>query len=231
MKYTALEVYEKLVNEYNIIGEKAIISFDLKGLKIEVESKDSVGNLLQDWLKAWMISAGVDLIPVPNSQDFPDFQLDADNPQNGLLEVKVFNYLGRPGFDVANFLSYRKSLLEHPYRLDSQYLILGYEMRRHEIEIKNIWLKKVWEITGPSNDWALNCQVKYGELVNIRPVKWYENNRTTFKPFNNPYEFIKAFDSNQRQWTRTQRDPITNTWLNKVIKGYKACTGIDLAEL
>jgi len=90
-------------------------------------------------------------------------------------------------------------------------------------------VKKVWEITGPSEDWPLKCQVKQGEVVNIRPVKWYDTGRTTFKAFNSALQFLTAFDNTQRQWTRTERDPITSTWLTKVKKGYKDATGRDIS--
>jgi type II restriction enzyme len=70
--------------------------------------------------------------------------------------------------------------------------------------------------------------VKQGEPTNIRPIKWYDNDRTKFKPFNNATEFVKAFDSTQRQWSRTSRDAETSTWLKNVVKGYKTSTGRDL---
>mgnify|MGYP000863654262 FL=1 len=52
MKLSGQELYNKLVNEYKIIGEKGIINFSLKDLTISVETKDTVGNLLQEWLEA-----------------------------------------------------------------------------------------------------------------------------------------------------------------------------------
>ena len=54
MKITGYELYDKLVNEYKIIGESGVINFSLKDLTIAVETKDTVGNLIQEWLKAWM---------------------------------------------------------------------------------------------------------------------------------------------------------------------------------
>ncbi len=228
MKITAKGIFDKLVNDAKLIGEKGTITFELKGFDIKVESRDTVGNLLQEWLKNWLKNEGIDFGPTPHSQDFPDFQLDIDYPKKGLLEVKSFDYDKSANFDVAAFLAYRRSLLSHPYRLDSDYLIIGYSMVGFHIEIKDIWLKKVWEITGPSASWPLKCQVKQGEIFNIRPIKWYDTKGTTFKPFNSALEFIKAFDATQRQWTRTSRDPDTSTWLTKVIAGYKAETGIEL---
>jgi NgoBV restriction endonuclease len=228
MKITAEQLYMKLVNDYKLVGQKGKISFTLKDITVEIETKDTVGNLIQEWLKAWMISNSIEFGNPPHTQNFPDFLLDTDNPKTGLLEVKVFDYSKSANFDVANFMAYRRSVLAHPYRLDSNYLIIGYKMVGNSIEIADVWLKKVWEITGPSEDWPLKCQVKQGEVVNIRPAKWYNTERTTYKPFNSALEFLNAFDGNQRQWTRTQRDSITSTWLRNVIKGYKAATGRDL---
>jgi len=231
MKLTAQEVYAKLINETKIIGGKGVISFTLKDIDINIESKDSVGNIIQDWIKAWLTKEGIDLRPVPNTQDFPDFWLDV--PTGGLLELKSFDYDASPNFDIANFMTYRNSLLTHPYRLDSDYLIIGYKMAGSEIEIKDVWLKKVWEITGPMGNYGLNCQVKYGEIVNIRPRKWYlRSNRDRgpqFPLFTDLKSFLVGFDNTQRQWERTRRDPETSTWLTRVIRGYRVATGIDLS--
>ncbi|MVN23311.1 NgoBV family restriction endonuclease [Mucilaginibacter arboris] len=233
MQLSAQDIYEKLVVHNRIIGEKGIISFILNGHDIKILSKDSVGNLLQEWLRDWLISEGVTFGKSPGTQDFPDFQLDLTDPKKGMLEVKSFDYDNSPNFDVAAFLAYRRSLLLHPYRLDSDYLIIGYSMVGHYIEIKDVWLKKVWEITGPSQDWPLKCQVKQGEIFNIRPTKWYlrtgKKDRGPKLPvFNSALQFVQAFDATQRQWTATARDSITSTWLNKVLAGYKAATGNDL---
>lgn len=228
MILTASQLYDKLVNEYKIVGQKGKISFTLKDITVEIETKDTVGNLIQEWLKAWMISNEIEFGKPPNSQDFPDFLLDPSSPTTGLLEIKTFDYSKSANFDVANFMAYRRSVLAHPYRLDSDYLIIGYCMTGNKLEIADVWLRKVWEITGASEDWPLKCQVKQGEVVNIRPAKWYNTKRTKFKTFNSALEFVKAFDGTQRQWTRTERDALTSTWLGGVTKGYKAATGKDL---
>lgn len=233
MQLTAQQVYDMLVINNSIIGEKAVISFILKGHDIKITSRDSVGNLLQEWLRDWLIAQGVEFGTSPGSQDFPDFQLDLTDNTKGMLEVKSFDFDKSPNFDVAAFLAYRRSLLLHPYRLDSDYLIFGYSMVGHEIEIKGVWLKKVWQITGPSTDYSLKCQVKQGEIFNIRPTKWYirpgKKDRGPKLPiFTSALQFVRAFDDTQRQWTATARDPMTSTWLTKVIAGYKTATGNDL---
>lgn len=228
MKVTAQELYNKLVNDHKIIGQKGKITFKLMDITLQVNTKDTVGNLIQEWIKSWMIKEHIEFQDPPSTQNFPDFQLDLQDPKRGLLEIKCFDFDASANFDIAAFLAYRRSLLEHPYRLDSDYLIIGYSMVNSEVIIKNVWLKKVWEICGPSAKWALNCNVKQGELTNVRPVKWYDNQRTTFKPFRSALEFVDAFDSNQRQWARTARDADTSTWKNMVQSGYKKSTGKDL---
>ena len=92
MKLTSQQLFHKLVNEYKIIGEKGQINFTLKDLTIAVETKDTIGNLIQEWLKAWMFQNNIEFGNAPHSQDFPDFLLDVDNLTTGLLEVKSFDY-------------------------------------------------------------------------------------------------------------------------------------------
>jgi len=228
MKLTAQELYQKLVTEHEFIGKQGKIIFNLMDITLEVSTKDTVGNLVQEWIKEWMIREHIEFTNPPNTQDFPDFLLDADNTQNGLLEVKCFDYDASPNFDIAAFLAYRRSLLEHPYRLDSDYLIIGYAMEGSDLIIKDVWLKKVWEICGPSGKWDLKCNVKQGEPTNIRPIKWYKNRRTKFKPFNSMLEFVEAFDGTQRQWARTARDAETSTWLRNIKNGYRRSTGSEI---
>jgi type II restriction enzyme len=79
MKLTGEQLFTKLVDEYQIIGEKGVINFSLKNLTISVETKDTVGNLLQEWLKAWMKLEKIDFEENTNSQSFPDFHLDTEN--------------------------------------------------------------------------------------------------------------------------------------------------------
>lgn len=232
MILTAEEIYKKLTEDTKIIGQSGNITFSLGGLDIKINSKDTIGSLLQEWLSAWFKNNNIDFTTTPNSQDFPDFQLNKENLKTGLLEVKTFDYDKAPNFDVAAFMAYRRSLLAHPYRLDSDYLIFGYSMKGHQIEIKDVWLKKVWEITGPSTDWPLKCQVKQGEIFNIRPAKWFTRStrdRGTKQPnFDSILKFITAFDLTQRQWSKTARDIDTSTWLTKVKRGYTEATGKEL---
>lgn len=182
MKITAQQLYKKLVEDYKIIGEKGVINFSLKNLTISVETKDTVGNLLQEWLKAWMRKEKVDFEETTNTQTFPDFNLDKENRKKGLLEVKTFDWNRGPGFDLANFDSYCNSLLENAYRIDSDYLIFAYQMEGTQITIKNVWLKKIWELSCPSGTYPIKVQEKKQVIYNLRPGTWYsERSKFFFK--------------------------------------------------
>lgn len=225
MKLSGKELHNKLVNEYKIIGEKGVINFSLKDLTISIETKDTVGNLLQEWLKAWMNKESIEFEENPNSQVFPDFYLDKSDRKLGLLEVKSFDWDRGPGFDLANFDSYCNSLLTSAYRLNSDYLILAYQMKGSELTIKDVWIKKIWELACPSGTYPLKVQEKKSVIYNIRPSTWYSE-RTKFKPFNSLEEFLSALNETRYQYPQTRHG--NGHWLQNVLKNYEEHTGIKL---
>src|SRR6201986_4992378 len=179
---TAQELFTKLVDEYKLVGQQGTILFTLNNLPVKVESKDSVGNMIQEWLIGWMKSENLSFEVNPSSQKFPDIFLNLTDKKKGLLEIKAFDFNRGAGFDLANFESYCNSLLTDAYRLDSDYLILGYKMTKHEITIHDIWLKKIWEISGGSGPYPIKVQEKKKVIYNLRPINWYSDS-TTFKAF------------------------------------------------
>lgn len=225
MKLTGIELYNKLVNDYKIIGEKGIINFTIKDLTISVETKDTVGNLIQEWLKAWLKNQNIDYLENPNTQEFPDFYLNESDRKSGLLEVKTFDWDRGPGFDLANFDSYCNSLLTDAYRLDSDYLIFSYQMVGSELSIKNVWLKKIWELATSSSTYPLKVQEKRNVIYNIRPSTWYSE-RSKFKPFENVEQFLAALNETRYQYPQTRHT--NGHWLKNVLKNYEEHTGIKL---
>ena len=160
-----------------------------------------------------------------NSQVFPDFYLDKHNKKLGLLEVKSFDWDRGPGFDLANFDSYCNSLLSSAYRLNSDYLIFAYQMNGSEITIKNVWLKKIWELACPSGTYPLKVQEKKSVIYNIRPSTWYSE-RTKIKPFNSLEEFLSALNETRYQYPLTRHT--NGHWLQNVLKNYEEHTGVKL---
>ena len=204
-----------------------MIDFKLKDLRISIETKDTVGNLLQEWLKAWFQKMKIEFEENNNSQIFPDFYLNTHNKKVDLLEVKCFDWDRGPGFDLANFDSYCNSLTVDAHRLDSDYLILSYEMKGSVITIKNVWLKKIWELSSPSGTYPIKVQEKKKVIYNLRPTKWYSvSNRTRFKPFDSKEDFLAALNETRYRYPQTRHD--NGHWLPAVLKNYELHTGIKL---
>jgi NgoBV restriction endonuclease len=222
MKISAPQLFKKLVEEYHLIGQTGIIHFTLKDLTIKIETKDTIGNLIQEWLKEWMKKEKIEFEENTNSQTFPDIYLNVKDKTKGLLEIKTFDFDRGPGFDLANFDSYCNSLLENSHRLDSDYLILAYQMNGSEITIKDVWLKKIWELSGASSTYPIKVQEKKKVIYHIRPIIWYSD-KSTYKSFGTKEEFLTALNETRYQYPKTHHD--NAHWLKKVLKNYKDKTG------
>lgn len=230
MRLTAQEVYEKLIHEDKICELEGQIRFYLGDVNIIVKQRDVVGNIMQEWLQGWLVKNGIEFAPSENSQMPPDFFLNPDDQTRNLLEVKAFNRNASPGFDIADFRMYQSEIIKKPYMLDVDYLIFGYEMSDEGIvTIKDIWLKKVWEITRRMEDWPINLQIKEGHVHKIRPGVWYNGDlsRTDFAIFECLEDFISAMDQTVYQNEETRKD--AQTWLLKFQKNYEERNGGKLA--
>ena len=174
MRLTAQEVYDKLVNEDGILQLEGQIKFYLGDVNIIVKQRDVVGNIMQDWLQGWLDKREIESAPSENTQMPPDFFLNPDDKTKNLLEVKAFNRNRGPGFDIADFRMYEEEIINKPYMLNVDYLIFGYDMNDDGVvTIKDVWLKKVWEITRRMEDWPINLQIKDNVVHKIRPGIWY----------------------------------------------------------
>lgn len=228
MRATAQEIYDKLLNEDHIKELEGQIKFYLGDVDIIVKQRDVVGNIMQEWLQGWLDKRDIEYAPSMNSQMPPDFFLNPDDITMGLLEVKAFNRSGSPGFDIADFRMYAEEIQEKPYMLDVDYLIFGYDMNCDGVvTIKDVWLKKVWEITRRMENYPINLQVKDGVIHKIRPGVWYSERVTDFKIFENLEDFISAIEETTFKEPKL-RDSIASTWLSKFQKNYKARYGIEL---
>ena len=184
MRLSAQEIYNKLINDEHILELEGQIRFYLGDVNIIVKQKDLVGNIMQEWLQGWLDVRGIEYAPSENTQMPPDFFLNPDDKTKDLLEVKAFNRNGSPGFDIADFRMYASEILEKPYMLDVDYLIFGYDMSDDGIvTIKDVWLKKVWQITRRMENYPINLQVKEGVIHKIRPGVWYSERVTDYAIF------------------------------------------------
>lgn len=205
-----------LLKEKGIIGAQGSIKLELLDTEVNVNDKSAAGNLIQEWLGQWMTLNGVYYRVDANSQIFPDYYL-GENNQTDLLEVKTFDYVKSPNFDVAQFDAYVRSLRDQAYKLDADYLILGYSLSNGVLKINDIWLKKIWEITCPSEQFAVKTQVKQGKIHNIRPYNFKTMSRG-FQPFESRIAFVKAIRNTLANYSHNTIDP--DEWLEAVGSGY-----------
>lgn len=224
-KITATELYNLLLNEFEIKKQLGSIEIILGGISAKYKGKDAIGDLLQEWLGEWLKQNNFYFRTRINTQEFPDFLLN-ENDIGGFLEIKTFNALASPAFDIANFDSYNKSLLIKPERLDADYLIFGYKMIDSVLSIDNIWLKKVWEIAGTSGTNPINMQTKNSQPYNLRPIRWYTEKGAN-KPFPDKISFLNAIEATLVKYDHST-NVYSNDWLNKVKAKYFENTGIKV---
>lgn len=187
---SAAQVYELIKKDIPKLRDGSI-SFSMGGMVVPVDNLDIMGGMLQCWIREFLRSRhGVKLFPNPHTQEFPDFFLEEGGV--GMLELKCFDSTKTPNFDLANFDKYLRSLLRPGNSdLSADFLVLGYAADDARISIREIYLKKIWQMTGPSETNILNLQVKQGKPVNIRP-KDFRTNPSIFK---SEADFLQALDA------------------------------------
>lgn len=217
----AQTLFQNLKND-NIVNSIGKIIFSLNSINVTIETKDSIGHMLQDWLEAWAIKNKIYLRPNPSTQEFPDFFLSSSNNDN-LLEIKSFDFKASPNFDIANFDTYTRSLLDNPKKIDADYLIFGYSLTNGVLKIEGIWLKKIWELSTKSDKWALRLQVKQNTIYNIRPVNFVSTRPNIAQPFNSRKDFLEAVQDVLNNYSKTAT---THTnWLTDYKQKYQSLTG------
>ena len=219
---TAQKVYDKLM-QTGIISATGEITFEMQNIKTIIKDSSVVGNVMQDWLKSFLDLHQITYRLKANTQEFPDFLMHETRDDIDLLEVKCFKK--SPNFDVANFQAYARSLLDNPFRLDASYLIFEYIDLHGGVAIKEIWLKKVWEICCDSERSPLKIQWKQGIPVNIRPATWYAKN-PKYQAFKSRKDFVTAVKKVLD--TSSVSAGLQKDWLKKVTDKYKQQTGIEL---
>lgn len=227
MRLSAKQVHDKLINEDKILTLQGQIQFQLGDVSIIVKQKDVVGNIMQEWLQGWLDSKGIEYAPSENTQMPPDFFLNPDDRTKDLLEIKAFNRNASPGFDIADFRMYQSEIINKPYMLDVDYLIFGYDMTEDGyVIIRDVWLKKVWEITRRMETWPLNLQIKEGHVHKIRPGVWYSERAVDYPMFRTMEDFISAIE--ECVFKNEETHSLAPTWRNRFIESYRKETGKTL---
>lgn len=224
MRLSAQQIYNKLINEDKILELQGQIKFFFGDVDIIVRQKDVVGNIIQEWLQGWLDKRSIEYSPSQNTQMPPDFFLNPDDRTKDLLEVKAFNRSASPAFDIADFRMYEEEIIEKPYMLDADYLIFGYDMNPDGIvTIKDLWIKKVWEITRRMDGWAINLQVKQGVVHKIRPGVWYSAKKGNIPMFSCLEDFVSAIEETVYQNPKTHDGAAA--WKKKFAASYESYYG------
>lgn len=227
MRLSAQQVYDKLINEDKILELSGQIRFFFGDVDIIVKQKDVVGNIIQEWLQGWLDKRHIEYAPSENTQMPPDFFLNPDDRTKNLLEVKAFNRSSSPGFDIADFRMYEEEIIDKPYMLDVDYLIFGYDMSNDGVvTVKDLWIKKVWEITRRMDGWPINLQVKQNVVHKIRPGVWYSKKKSNIPMFSCLEDFISAIEETVYQNPKTH--DAAATWKRKFLLSYEKYYGVKL---
>ncbi len=227
-RLTATQIYDKLLNEDRILTITGQIRFHLGDVSIIVKHKDVVGNIIQEWLEGWLQAHSIEFDVNPNTQMPPDVFLNKDDHTHNLLEVKAFNREAGPAFDIADFKAFVRELVQKPYHLDTDFLVFGYIMDEEtgDVIIRDLWLKKIWEITKPSDNWPITVQYKNNSLNKMRPGNWYTNKRGTYPVFRSLTDYLSAFEETIYQNPETRAAGAQ--WKNSFKRSYRNFYGVDI---
>lgn len=219
----AQDLFDSLHHDFCLAGATGRISFALKDFTITVEQNNVVGNTIEEWLSKWMTSRGI-LHRHNDQQAAPDFWLDPSDLESNWLEVKSFYQ--SPGFDVAAFRSFVNQVIDQPWKLHSQFLLIKYSSKNGLITIERFWLKNLWEICCTSATWPLKVQYKNKVIFNIRPATWYADD-PTFHPFYSLEHFLAALEETIYRY-RDTRTTIAETWSERLCASYYRKYGVSL---
>ncbi|MBR1486229.1 MAG: NgoBV family restriction endonuclease, partial [Synergistaceae bacterium] len=224
---TAQEFYRLLVFNYKIKSLTGNIKFKLGNISIGVERRDLIGEILQRWVCEFLTRARVDFLPNHLPQNSPDIYLNPKNLRTNWLEIKAFNRADNPRFSIAAFNFFVEDCIKRPWHLYADYLIFGYNMNIEtgDFKIKDLWLKKIWEITKPMKKWPLTVKTNGGSIREIRPCTWYAE-RTKIKVFENLGDFLSSLEAAIFQNPDTQNKAFT--WRETFLKNYKNYYGYEI---
>ena len=111
--------------------------------------------------------------------------------------------------------------------LHVDYLIFGYDMDENGIvTIKDVWLKKVWEITRRMKGWSINLQVKQNVVHKIRPGVWYSTQKGNYPMFRRMEDLISAIEEAVYQNPKTHN--AAGSWKKQFLASYEQHYGVKL---
>ena len=229
MILSAQEIYDNLSDEYHIRDVNGSIRFNLGPHEMVVTTKDVVGNIIENWVKDWMFANDIEFEPNPNTQTKPDIYIMPGDHTTGLLEIKAFDSSASVFFDIADFKGLAKELLIRPFLLDVDALIFGYKMDEEsgEVVVKDMWLKKIWQLSCPSERWPIKVQYKNQIISKVRPATWYSTTgRTKYRTFDTKEDFLAAFEETLYRYQDTHA--MASDWKQRFQTAYRNHYGNEI---
>jgi type II restriction enzyme len=179
------------------------IQFLIKGRRYDITSSDVIGGVVQDWIGQFLAGRNeLKLVKNAETQDFPDYFLDSR--KTCAFEVKCYNLKGSPGFDLANFERYLEAV-DGKHRalfVDADYLVVGYRQSPAGISLEKFMLKKIWQMTGPSDKYPISLQVKRKVPYNIRPKNFTSEKIIRTGLFSSSHAFLEALDEAAKMFSK-----------------------------
>lgn len=205
------------ITKEKLEGQNGTITINFANRSHVYSGNDVIGNCLQEWLPNWFQYLGVNIVPGEHTQEFPDFVAIFDNKKYD-VEVKAWNYNNNPAFDIANFQSFIESTYASPGKLNAYYFILGYKPMNdgfsEGFKVEKVFLKKIWEITAPSNKYPIGLQVKRNQPYAMRPTAFHKHPDKSFKT---KEDFIKAVKKAYDLFPSTSLKFSSDDWIKKVL--------------
>ena len=223
---TALEIKEKLIEDGVLNQEnKATILIDFLNIKAEKINRDMVGSMMETWLKEWFVEKNI-YFRKDGTQTIPDFYINKKKNE-GFLEIKCF--YGTASFDIQSWNAFLNSMLETPEHIYADYLIFKYDIQEKSFIIKNIYVKKIWEMSRPMTPrakikWPVNVQYKNNVISNLRPKSMDSKNND----FANVEEFLNAIQKTVEMYKKSEEKYKNGKWLEIVKEKYKERNKKDL---
>lgn len=219
MVLTAEQIYDRLINEDKIKSLNGYIKFNLGKYSMVVKNNDSVGSIIEEWVREWLRQNNIYYRPNP-LESKPDVFLFPDSESEGLLEIKSYYSKNGPGYDIADFTGFAKELIHKPYLLNVDVLIFAYSMdiETGEIRVVDAWLRKVWELSRPHYQWPINVQYKNKTITKIRPANLGAS-RTKYKCFECLEDYLSAFEETLFAYQPTHA--MASEWKFRFQRSYK----------
>ena len=231
-----IEKIKGSLDSSGIMGSEIRVNCTLGNINFQLFNKDIMGNIIQEWFYKYIDELSIVWKPPINTQSYPDIILSNDH----FLEVKCFNRGpgGSVAFDLANFKAFIDDMIINPKRLNSDYIIFGYSFSDEpkKILLEKYWIKKIWEITsipsveGSQTYGLITSQVKKGNIVNLRPFKFENNEGKSLKNKVNFINQVKKTISHFKTQLIKNDTPYTSPedWHKKVLVKFREQTGENL---